>query len=117
VYDIQKYRQNTIGQTKSIEPAAPVEPIVSGKITTYNTLIPVKNLGEWVRVQKILFGMPAIRNLAIHSMNSSQVLVNLTHQGTPAQLLSALKSYGLMLYSIPQPKPGQAPYVLVIQGQ
>lgn len=59
--------------------------------------VPIRALGDWVQVRQRLGAVPAIKNVAVRTLESDHADLHLDYFGTPEQLQQTLAQAGLQL--------------------
>ena len=62
-----------------------------------NVVVPIRTLGDWVQVRQRLGAIPAIKGVAVRSLEAEQADIQLDYYGTTEQLQRTLAQAGLAL--------------------
>ena len=64
---------------------------------TLDVFVPIRALGDWVQVRQRLGGVPAIKSVAVRSLEADRADLRLEYFGTPEELQRTLAQVGLTL--------------------
>jgi hypothetical protein len=64
---------------------------------TIDVYVPIRALGDWVQVRQRLGGVPAIKSVAVRSLEADRADLRLEYFGTPEELQRTLAQAGLTL--------------------
>jgi hypothetical protein len=59
--------------------------------------VPIRSLGDWVQVRQRLASVPAVKNIAVRTLEADHADLHLDYFGTPEQLQQTLSQVGLDL--------------------
>ncbi len=62
-----------------------------------DVVVPIRTLGDWVQVRQRLGAIPAIKGVAVRSLEAERADIQLEYYGTPDQLQRTLAQAGLVL--------------------
>ena len=64
---------------------------------TLDVMVPIRALSDWVQVRQRLGGVPAIKSVAVRTLESDRADIRLEYFGTPEELQRTLAQAGLTL--------------------
>ncbi len=82
----------------------------------YKISFEINNLAHLINIQNQLRTIPNVNTLVAGPMNIEKGIVTLNYGGNAQQLQNDLNARGMQIYSNPQAKPGEAPYILIEKG-
>lgn len=82
----------------------------------YKISFEINNLAHLINIQNKLRTIPNVNTLVAGPMNIEKGVATLNYGGNAQQLQSDLNARGMQIYSNPQAKPGEAPYILMERG-
>jgi hypothetical protein len=59
--------------------------------------VPIRSLSDWVQVRQRLASVPAVKNIAVRTLESDHADLHVDYFGTPDQLQQTLSQVGLQL--------------------
>jgi hypothetical protein len=64
---------------------------------TLDVFVPIRALGDWVQVRQRLGAVPAVKSVAVRTLEADRAEVRLEYFGTPEELQRTLAQAGLTL--------------------